>query len=162
MSYWIRPAQAEDMEEIIALTDLAFGGKDEGRIVRKLAKDGDSVLSLVASDDHKILGHIQFFRILVDGEPAAVGLGPMSVHPGFQKTGIGSGLIQMSLMALEGAGEGLVFVLGHPEFYPRFGFIPDMAEAFDSPWKGNPAFMALPLSECAPTSGELTYPPAFG
>jgi putative acetyltransferase len=161
MSFWIRPARDEDLDEIVALNDVAFGGKDEGRIVRALAKNGESVLSLVASDDQAIAGHIQFFRIQIDGEPIAVGLGPMSVHPDFQKTGIGSGLIQMGLMALEGAGEQIVFVLGHPEYYPRFGFSAEVAAPFESKWAGD-AFMALRLDPAAPTSGRLTYPATFG
>ena len=161
MSFWIRPAREEDLEEIVALNDLAFGGKAEGRMVRDLAKSGESVLSLVASDDKAIAGHIQFFRMQLDGEPVAVGLGPMSVHPDFQKTGIGSGLIQMGLMALEGAGEQIVFVLGHPEYYPRFGFSADLAQPFECKWSGE-AFMALRLDPAAPTSGRLTYPAAFG
>ena len=160
MSFWIRPAHEEDLEEIVALNDLAFGDKAEGRIVRKLAKSGESVLSLVASDDAGIVGHIQFFRIDVEGAPA-VGLGPMSVHPDFQNTGIGSGLIQMGLMALEGAGESLVFVLGHPEYYPRFGFSAEEAAPYQADWSGE-AFMALQLSDEAPASGRLTYPAAFG
>ena len=161
MSFWIRPAREEDMDEIVALNDLAFGGKEEGRIVRELAKSGESLLSLVASDDNIIAGHIQFFRIGMDGAPGAVGLGPMSVHPDFQKTGIGSGLIQMGLMALEGAGEQIVFVLGHPDYYPRFGFSAELARPFTCKWSGE-AFMALRLGPAAPASGQLTYPAAFG
>lgn len=161
MSYWIRPARSEDMDEIVELNDLTFGSKAEGRIVRKLEADGDGVLSLVASDDNEIVGHLQFFRLKVDGVPVAVGLGPMSVHPELQKTGIGSGLIQMGLMALEGAGEGLVFVLGHPDYYSKFGFSAESAAPFEAPWSGE-AFMALRLSEAAPSSGQLTYPLAFG
>lgn len=161
MSFWIRPSRPEDLDEIVALNELAFGGKAEGDIVRKLAASGDRVLSLVASDDNRIVGHIEFFRIKVDGAPVAVGLGPMSVHPDLQKTGIGSGLIQMGLMAVEGAGERLVFVLGHKDYYPRFGFSAEAAGPFDAEWSGE-AFMALVLSDAAPASGRLTYPAAFG
>ena len=161
MSRWIRPAQADDLDGIVALCDLAFGGSEEGEIVRALAGTSDDLLSLVASDDKRLIGHIQFFRIQVDGAPRAVGLGPMAVHPDVQKTGIGGGLIQMGLMALEGASEEIVFVLGHTEYYPKFGFTAEAATAFTAPWSG-PAFMALALSETAPTVGELTYPPAFG
>jgi putative acetyltransferase len=161
MSFWIRPAREDDLEEIVALNDLAFGGKEEGRIVRQLTESDDSVLSLVASDDNIIAGHIQFFRMKIDGQPTAVGLGPMSVHPDFQKTGIGSGLIQMGLMALEGAGEQIVFVLGHPDYYPRFGFSAELAKPFECQWSGD-AFMALRLSDGAPADGRLTYPSAFG
>lgn len=161
MSTWIRPARPDDLDEIVALNDAAFGGTAEGRIVRQLEKDGDSVLSLVASDDDRLLGHIQFFRILVDGEPIAVGLGPMATLPEVQRSGIGSGLIQMGLMALEGAGEQIVFVLGHTDYYPRFGFSAELAAPFKAPWSGD-AFMALALADDAPQAGQLTYPAAFG
>ena len=161
MSTWIRPAQPDDMDEIVALNDAAFGGAEEGRIVRQLAADRESVLSLVASNDERLLGHVEFFRILVDGEPLAVGLGPMATLPEVQRSGIGSGLLQMGLMALEGAGEQIVFVLGHTDYYPRFGFSAELAAGFEAPWKG-PAFMALPLSDAAPEAGRLTYPAAFG
>ncbi len=160
MSFWIRPAREEDLDDIVALNDLAFGGEEEGRIVRELAGGGHGVLSLVASDEAGLVGHVQFFRLHVDDAPA-VGLGPMSVHPDFQKTGIGSGLIQMGLMALEGAGESLVFVLGHPAYYTRFGFSAEAARPYEAKWSGE-AFMALRLSDEAPASGRLTYPAAFG
>ncbi len=161
MSTWIRPAHAEDIDEIAALNDVAFKGSAEGKIVRKLKRDGDSVLSLIAHDDSRIVGHIEFFRILVDDAPLAVGLGPMSVLPGRQKQGIGSGLVRTGLLALEGAGENLVFVLGHADYYPRFGFSADAALPFSAPWSG-PAFMARRLADAAPASGTLTYPSAFG
>lgn len=161
MSTWIRPAHADDIDEIAKLNDAAFGQSAEGKIVRRLKRDGDSLLSLIAHDDSRIVGHIEFFRIRVDDAPVAVGLGPMSVLPGRQKQGIGSGLIRTGLLALEGAGESLVFVLGHPDYYPRFGLSADAALPFSAPWSG-PAFMARRLADAAPASGTLTYPSAFG
>ena len=161
MNYWTRPARDEDMGQILALNDLAFGGRDEGRIVTALAQSGDSLLSLVASDEVRIVGHAQFFRIRVDGAPIAVGLGPMSVHPNVQQRGIGGGLIRMGMLALEGRGENLFFVLGHPSYYPRFGFSAEAAAPFTCEWSG-PAFMAMRLDAAAPEAGTLTYPAAFG
>jgi putative acetyltransferase len=161
MSTWIRPAHAEDIDEIAKLNDAAFGQSGEGKIVRKLKRDGDSLLSLIAHDDSRIVGHIEFFRILVDGAPRAVGLGPVSALPGRQRQGIGSGLIRTGLLALEGAGESLVFVLGHADYYPRFGFSAETAAPFRAPWSG-PAFMARVINTGASEAGELTYPPAFG
>ena len=160
MSTWIRPAHAEDIDEIAKLNDAAFGQSAEGKIVRRLKRDGDSVLSLIAHDDSRIVGHVEFFRILVDSAPLAVGLGPMSVLPDRQKQGIGSGLVRTGLLALEGAGESLVFVLGHPDYYPRFGFSADAALPFAAPWSG-PAFMALRLTDDAPMAGTLAFPAAF-
>lgn len=161
MNYWTRPARDEDMDQIVALNDLAFGGKDEGQIVRKLAKSADSLLSLVASDEVRIVGHIQLVRIRVDGAPVAVGLAPMSVNPDVQRRGIGSGLIRMGMLALEGRGENLFFVRGHPSYYPRFGFSAAAAAPFTCERSG-PAFMAMRLDKTAPRAGALTCPGALG
>lgn len=161
MDIWIRPARPEHMDVIAALNDAAFGGPDEARIIRALRADGDSVLSLVATDNSEIVGHIEFFRIWINGAPVAVGLGPMSVLPELQKTGVGASLIRLGLAALEGAGETLVFVLGHDTYYPKFGFSEAAAKPFSAPWSG-PHFMALRLGQGGPESGKLAYPKAFG
>lgn len=158
---WVRQAREDDAPAIAALNDIAFGTPDEARIVAQLAKDGDSLASLVAHNDRENLGHIQFFRILIDGEAVAAGLGPMSVLPDFQRRGIGSALIRFGLTLMEGQGHALVFVLGHPGYYPRFGFETGMAKAFLAPWSG-PAFMVKRLGKDAPLKGRLTYPDAFG
>nr|WP_070961199.1 N-acetyltransferase [Hyphomonas sp. Mor2] len=158
---WIRPAHDDDVETIAALNDLAFGTPDEAQIVARLAADGDSLASLVAHNDREILGHIQFFRILVDGENTACGLGPMSVLPDVQRSGIGAGLIRLGLTMMEGQGRHWCFVLGHTDYYPKFGFDAAAAESFEAPWSG-PAFMARRLSGDGAVSGALTYPAAFG
>lgn len=162
IGFFIRPACAEDMDAIAALNTSAFGGPDEARITRQLHADGDSLVSLVAvADDESIVGHIEFFRILIDGQPVAAGLGPMSAKPGLQKSGIGSYLVRTGLEELDDLGETLVFVLGHTEYYPRFGFADETAKPFTAPWSG-PHFMALRLTEGGLASGTLTYPKAFG
>ena len=157
----MRLSRPEDMDAIAALNDAAFGGKEEGAITRRLHADHDSLLSLVAHRNEVLVGHVEFFRILIDGQPSAVGLGPMSAAPGVQKQGIGAGLIRMGLIALAGRGESLVFVLGHPDYYPKFGFTAETAAPFSAPWSG-PAFMAKEINPGAPTVGTLTYPAAFG
>lgn len=156
----IRRANAEDLPAIIALNNAAFGGPDEGRITQALRTDGDSLLSLVAESGGEIAGHIEFFRILVDGAHLAAGLGPMSARPGLQKSGIGSSLVREGLSQLREAGETLIFVLGHDTYYPRFGFSETAARPFAAPWSG-PHFMALRLAEQAPSGGTLAYPRAF-
>ncbi len=158
---WIRQARDEDGEAIEALNLAAFGGPDEAGIITRLAADGDSLYSLVAHNDREILGHIQFFRIAVDGDDVAAGLGPMAVLPQFQKSGIGSGLVKLGLTLMQGSGRGLVFVLGHPAYYPRFGFSPETAQDFTAPWSG-PAFMALRFGDHGRQGGKLAYPAAFG
>jgi putative acetyltransferase len=158
---WLRRARPEDMDAIAALNDAAFKDKAEGDIVRALWKDGDSVLSLIAHDERRLIGHIEFYRLWLDGAPVAVGLGPMCAHPDVQKSGIGAQLIKFGLMALTGAGETICFVLGHKTYYPRFGFAPELAAQFASPFP-RPEFMAKALSPDAPASGTLTFPKAFG
>lgn len=161
MDIWIRPFRPEYLDAIVAVNDAAFGGPDEGAITRALHADGDSVLSLVASGNIEIVAHIEFFRIWIDGAPVGVGLGPMSVLPELQNSGIGGRLIRLGLAALEGAGETLVFVLGHDTYYPKFGFSEAAAKPFSAPWSG-PHFMALRLGKGGPETGTLTYPKAFG
>lgn len=158
---WIRQAEADDADAITALNDLAFDNPDEAKIVTQLAQDGDSLASLVAHNDREIVGHIQFFRILVDGADVACGLGPMSVHPEVQSRGIGGGLIRFGLTLMEGQGRCWCFVLGHPDYYPKFGFAAGAATPFSAAWSG-PAFMARRLNSDGPAAGALTYPAAFG
>jgi putative acetyltransferase len=149
------------MDAIARLNDAAFGTPGEAQIVRQLAEDGDSLVSLVAEDDAgTIIGHIQFFPIRVNGKDIAAGLGPMSAAPDRQGSGVGYQLIKAGMPLVEQQGRQLVFVLGHTDYYPKFGFNPAVAARYDAPWSGD-AFMAIELSEAAPRSGTLTYPAAF-
>ena len=160
----IRTAGPEDLKQICDLNDLAFGGPDESRIVRCLEEDDQSLLSLIAeTPDNKVAGHIQFFPIdVISTEPAAqfAGLGPMSVHPDTQRTGIGGALINAGLDRLKQQGIQRIFVLGHTDYYPRFGFSVDQTAGFAAAW-GGPAFMAIQLNAGGPDFGELIYPGAF-
>lgn len=158
---WIRPVTEDDADAVTALTDSAFGTPEEAKIITQLAKDGDSLASLVAHNDREILGHIQFFKVWVDGDDTACGLGPVSARPDVQKRGIGAGLIRFGLTLMEGAGRSHCFLLGHADYYPRFGFSAELAAQFDSPWSG-PNFMAIKLTKTGPASGTLRYPAAFG
>lgn len=158
---WIRQARDEDADLITELTNAAFGKPEEAQIITKLAEDGDGLTSLVAHNDREILGHIQFFKVWVDGEDVACGLGPVSAHPDFQKRGIGAGLIRFGLTLMEGAGRSHCFLMGHKTYYPRFGFSSELAAQFSGPWSG-PSFMAKQLTESACDKGALTYPAAFG
>ena len=157
---WIRRLQPEDIDAVAALNTEAFGRPDEAAITRRLHADHDTLLSLVAHRHDAMVAHIEFFRILIDGDPAGVGLGPMCVKPDMQGRGIGSALVSTGLTVMVGQGESLVFVLGHPDFYKRFGFSAAVASPFRAPWSG-PSFMAQAINPGAPESGDLTYPAAF-
>lgn len=158
---WLRRATQSDLEAVIALNDIAFGGPEEGQIVRRLHTDNDSLRSFVVDDGQRLIGHIEFFRIRVDGAPVAAGLGPMCVHPDRQREEIGSAMVRLGMATMRGWGEAPFFVLGHRDFYPRFGFSAEAARAFDAPWSG-PAFMAAHVEDGPVSSGTLTYPAAFG
>jgi putative acetyltransferase len=158
---WIRRLRPEDLDVVAALNTEAFGGPDEAAITRRLHADEDTLLSLVANRHDALVAHIEFFRILIDGQPSGVGLGPMCVKPEVQGRGIGEALVRMGLLIMAGRGESLVFVLGDPDFYGKAGFSAEAAAPFRAPWSG-PSFMANAINPGAPASGELTYPAAFG
>lgn len=160
IDFWTRAARSEDLDAIAALSDAAFGGRDEGRIIRQLQADEDSLASLVAETETGIISHIEFFRVLIDGKPAGAGLGPMSAQPGRQRAGIGSYLIRTGLEEVHMLGETIVFVLRHDTYYPKFGFEAQTAKPCNAPWSG-PHFMAIRLKEGGPGAGTLTYPKAF-
>lgn len=158
----IRPSTNADLSTIIALNDLAFGQEDEGRIVEVLHEDDASLLSLVAERDSQIIGHIQYFPIeTMSLVPARfAGLGPMSVHPDHQKAGIGSALITPGNQLVRDMGIQKVFVLGHKDYYPKFGFSVDETAGMSALW-GGPYFMAIRLNAGGPEIAELIYPDAF-
>jgi methionyl-tRNA formyltransferase len=158
---YIRRAEAADFDRIIAVTDLAFGQDLEGRVIRQLVADNEDMLSLVTVLNGEIVGHIQFYPVWVDGAKRACGLGPVSVVPALQKTGLGSAMIREGIGILRRRKAcQIMFLLGHAEYYPRFGFKPEIGAQFDSPWE-SPNFMAKPLRDGAPEAGTLTFPAAF-
>src|SRR5262245_66383487 len=119
-----------DHEAVRHVNRLAFGRDDEAGIVDALRTGGYSRMSLVAEGGGRVVGHILFsdLPILTDGGIVpALSLAPMAVLPEYQKLGIGSTLVQEGLEVCRGAGYRIVVVLGHPHFYPRFGFSAKLA-----------------------------------
>ena len=96
-----------------------------------------------------------------DGAHDVVGLAPVAVAPGRQRRGIGSALIREGHRRLVEQGESLVFVLGDPAYYTRFGYSLAAAAAVRVPHYSGPHFMALRLNESAPSGGKVRYPAAF-
>ena len=93
----------------------------------RLRATGSIILSLVAIEDREVVGHIAFSPVRIDstaGTKKAIGLGPLGVLPAYQNRGIGSELVRAGLAELKKAGHDVVVVLGHPDYYPRFGFVP--------------------------------------
>lgn len=167
MSVFIRNECDSDQSSIWKLNQLAFGGDDEAALVDAL-RDGEFVVvSLIASLDREVVGHILFspLTILTDnGAVDAVSLAPMAVLPKCQQQGIGSKLVNAGLKACREQGHKIAVVLGHPQFYPRFGFCADLAQPLESPFGGGEAWMAMELVPGAlnEISGSVRYSPPFG
>lgn len=152
--------------QVRATVAAAFGRDEEADLVERLRADGLVRLSLVALEGGEVAGHVLFatLAVEVDGkEVDAVSLAPVTVRPDRQRRGIGSALIRAGLDRLRAAGCGAVVVLGHPDYYPRFGFSAPLARKLASPFPGD-AFMALELTEGALSgrAGSVRYPDAFG
>ena len=122
----IRKENQADSDAIARLNDEAFSSREESKFVEGLRASGNLYLSLVAEEKGEIVGHIAFSPVVVEGHnlTTLVGLAPMSVNPKFQGKGIGSDLVRRSIEILRDQGMTAIFVLGHPGYYPRFGFKP--------------------------------------
>lgn len=163
----IRPETVADHEAVRHVNRLVFGQDDEARIVDALRAGGYSRVSLVAEVKGTVIGHILFsdLPILTDsGTVSAVSLAPMAVLPEFQRKRIGSALVEKGLEACRAQGHRIVVVLGHPEFYPRFGFSAKLGEPLSSPFGGRESWMALELvpGALSGVTGWVRYPPPFG
>lgn len=161
----IRPAEPADDAGIRAVHEAAFPTAAEAGLVEALGREGDAVVSLVDARQGEIVGHILLSRMIVTGDGQdvrALGLAPVGVRPGFQGGGIGAGLIAAALAIARATGEALVFVLGEPDYYGRFGFSAATAAPFASPY-GGPYFMALALPPgfTPPRAGAAAYARAF-
>jgi putative acetyltransferase len=161
----IRLERAEDHAAIREVNRLAFGRKEEERLVDALRAKGYSRLSLVAEDEGRIVGHILFSELPIvtqRGRIDALTLAPMAVIPHRQRQGIGSMLVREGLRACADLGHRIVIVLGHPGYYPRFGFSAKLAERLAAPYSGD-KFMALELlpGTLDDVVGEVKYPPPF-
>lgn len=166
MTLVIRPEAPRDLEAVRLVNRLAFGQDDEARLVDGLRDGGFVRLSLVAEREGGIVGHILFsdLPILADDETIpALALAPLAVLPEFQRRGIGSKLVDRGLDLCRQQGHRLVIVLGHPEFYRRFGFSSESARPLVSPFSGD-AWMAMELVKGAldEVAGTVAYPPPFG
>jgi putative acetyltransferase len=143
----IREELPQDAADIRDVNKRAFGQDQEGNIVDALRSNGAASLSLVATIDGRVVGHIMFSPIAVGSEVGAA-LGPMAVLPEHQRLGLGSKLIEAGIQKLKDAGWPFIIVLGHAEYYPRFGFRPASAFGVKCEWDvPDEAFMLLVLDE---------------
>jgi putative acetyltransferase len=163
----IRPESPEDYSSVRHVNELAFGRPTEADLVERLRQACTDSLSLVAEDD-AVVGHILFTSVVVESEGRRVlgmGLAPMAVIPDRQRQGIGSQLVRRGLDILRQRGCPFVVVVGHPEYYPRFGFERASMHGLTCRWEGVPdaAFMVLVLDErgMAAVSGAAKYREEF-
>ncbi|GAA3875082.1 GNAT family N-acetyltransferase [Streptomyces sedi] len=162
-----RPETASDVAEVRRINLEAFPTAGEADLVEALRADRDAWLPglswLAEAADGTAVGHALLTRCRVGGAPA-LALAPVAVRPEWQRTGAGSAAVRAALAAAGERGENLVVVLGHPEYYPRFGFRRaserGVRVAFDVP---DEALMTLTLHPELPApAGTVAYPPAFG
>lgn len=156
----IRPEEPRDRGAIVAVTRDAFEGSEVEVFVVQHTKP---LISLVYEDEGRVVGHVLVSRATVAGRPAAM-IGPLSVRPERQRQGIGGALMHAAIEATDARGEPIILLLGHPTYYPRFGFRLASELGIDPPderMQGD-AWMALPLSAYDPAlRGRATFPPAF-
>jgi putative acetyltransferase len=153
-------------EEVRAVNRAAFGNEMEADLVDALRDGGFGEVALVALVDGLTVGHIFFSRVTLvtpTGSYEALALAPMAVLPQFQRRGIGTKIMEAGLAECRRRGHDVVFVLGHPDFYPRFGFSAAAAEHFESPFGGGDAWMALELTPQSldGVSGRIEFAPPF-
>ena len=163
----IRIERPEDASPVRLVNQLAFGQPVEADLVERLRQAGTDSLSLVAEDD-MVVGHILFTSVVIESAGRRVlglGLAPMAVVPDRQRQGIGSQLVKRGLAILRERGCPFVVVVGHPDYYPRFGFEPASKHGLVSQWESVPdaAFMVVVLDAhaMAGVSGVARYREEF-
>ncbi len=162
----IRAEKDTDRAAIHAVNAAAFPTPAEADLVDALRLQAHPLISLVAERDGTILGHILFSPVILEGRPdlRIMGLAPMAVAPEHQRSGIGSALVQAGLDECRQRGFSAAVVLGHPEYYPRFGFSPAVRYGIRSEYDvPDEVFMTIELVPGAlrEATGTIKYHPAF-
>lgn len=164
----MRSERPDDRDAISAVHEAAFGRDAEARLVGAIRASPGFLpeLSLVAERAAVIVGHALFSCVLLDDAACqhdALALGPIGVLPADQRQGVGSALVHAGLARAADAGHRLVVLLGHPTYYPRFGFVPSRAHGIFQPFDAGDAAMVLFLDPLARdvVRGTVRYPPAW-
>lgn len=162
----VRAETPADYEAIASLTRSAFNNEAEVNLITALRQQAADCIALVAEQHGQLVGHILFSAATLDKAPQTrlMALAPMAVSNVLQHQGIGSALVRAGLEQCKKQGVAAVVVLGHPAYYPRFGFIPASRFTISCPWQApDNAFMLLELTPGAlkGKSGQVQYHPAF-
>ncbi len=163
----IRREIPEDIDSIRYVNEQAFEQKEETELIDKLRNRDVVTLSLVAVQDEQIVGHILFSPVTVESDCSsfeAISLAPMAVLPEYQCQGIGSQLVQVGLKECYQLGHEVVVVLGHPDYYPRFGFVLGRTKGIGCEFEvPDEAWMILELREgaLAGRKGSVKFQPEF-
>lgn len=144
----VREERPGDVAAVREVNNLAFGQDQEGNIVDALRSNGGALLSLVATLDGRVVGHIMYSPLSVGGEITGAALGPMAVVPEHQRQGIGSKLVEAGNRKLKDTGCPFIIVVGHANYYPRFGFRPASTQGIKCEWEvPDDVFMLLVLDQ---------------
>lgn len=165
----IRTEKIEDHALVSGINRSAFKGEGEAQLVEALRRSVNFIpeLSIVAEKNGQVVGHILFSPLIIEMEADAVpalALAPMAVLPEFRNQAIGSELVRRGLEICQSLGHEVVVVVGHPAYYPRFGFSSARAKGLEAPFPvPDEAFLALELREGAldGIKGIVRYPPEF-
>ena len=163
----IREERQGDAERIRGVNLAAFETGTEADLVDALRQQATPLVSLVAEDAANLIGHIMFSPVTLAGDPGLtlMGLAPMAVVPSRQRQGVGSTLVREGLERCRRLNAAAVVVLGHPEYYPRFGFLPAVRWSLRSEYDvSEEVFMVRELRDGVLTgrSGTIRYHPVFG
>ena len=162
----VRAEKEIDRDSVYAVHSSAFETPSEAHLVDALREQAQPLVSLVAEDHGELVGHILFSPVSLSGNPElkVMGLAPLAVTPEHQRRGFGSALVRAGLERCRELGSTAVVVLGHPEYYPRFGFSPAARFGIDSEYPvPEEVFMAMELEPraLAGRTGRVRYPAAF-
>ncbi|MBN1263013.1 MAG: N-acetyltransferase [Candidatus Pacebacteria bacterium] len=165
----IRQEKPEDYQSIYSINKFAFDSEVEAKLVNNLRKTKGFIpnLSLVAVKDSRVVGHILFSVIHIQTDTnyvPALALAPMAVLPEYQRQGIGSQLIREGIKKCKELGHKIIIIVGHPNYYPRFGFSPAVEKGLKLPFEApEEAFMVYEIIPQAlkDITGMVVYPPEF-
>ncbi|MFC4356264.1 GNAT family N-acetyltransferase [Chryseomicrobium palamuruense] len=174
MKYTIREERTTDYESTEAIVEEAFRGEEfsdqqEHHLVRRIRQSAEFIpeLSLVAETEGNLVGHILLSKVQIVGDTEeweSLALAPVSISPAYQKQGIGGALIQEAMKRAKNLGFSSIVLLGHPAYYPKFGFVPASRFGVQSPFRvGDAYFMAVELEKDALSNvrGTVKYPATF-